>query len=289
MRRSSIFLLIGAVLLGLLAVLAARMVMVPGKNAGQPEAPKVFVVVTSKPLEFGDKITPDALKPQPWQGPVPEGAFTATRDAVGDGNRTALRNMQAGEVLLAQSITGGAGRLASSTLLGPEMRAIALPVSETAAAGGFIAPGDRVDVILTRSFDEATAYAAVVVQGARVLAVGQVADPSSDQPTITKSATIEVTPAEAQKIALGQTIGTITLALRPTGDESRAFLQTTSANAAFNMTPPVRGGGGGDDSAGPAPAARGPAQPAPPRGFTGPGETVRIVRGTETSLIEVPR
>jgi pilus assembly protein CpaB len=249
----------------------------------------VFVVVTSKALEFGDKITPDALKPQPWSGPVPEGAFTATRDAVGDGNRTALRNFQAGEVILAQSITGGAGRLASSTLLGPEMRAIALPVSETAAAGGFIAPGDRVDVILTRSFDEATAYAAVVVQGARVLAVGQVADPSSDQPNITKSATIEVTPAEAQKIALGQTVGTITLALRPTGDESRALLQTTSANAAFNMAPPVRNsGGGGDDGGGP-PAARGPAQPAQPRGFTGPGETVRIVRGTETSLVEVPR
>lgn len=287
MRRSSIFLLLGAVLLGLLAVLAARMVM--NKNqAGsqQAEAPKTFVVVASKPLKFGDKLTPDMLKTQPWPGALPADAYGKAQDAVGDGNRTALRDIKEGEVILATAVTGGAGRLASSTLLGPEMRAISVPVTEISGAGGFLAPGDRVDVFVTRTFDEGAAYTSTVVQGARVLAVGQVDDTSTSEPTIVKSATIEVTPAEAQKVALAQSVGTVHLALRATGDESRVPLQTASAFEALGMRPPAKSDAGAAAPAGPAQAGAGGA----PRPRPVPGGTeVRIVRGTETSVYQVPR
>ncbi len=294
MRKSSIFLLAGAVLLGLVAVLGARnMLNSNAQRSAQQQAPQAQVVTAGKDLQFGEKITVEALKMTPWNGPVPDGAFENARDAVGDGSRTALRTIKAGEPLLETAITGSAGRLASSTLLGPDMRAVALPVTETLAAGGFISPGDRVDVILTRSFDQDTAYSAVVVQGARVLAIGQLADTSTTDPQVTRSATLEVTPDDAQRIALGQLVGTLSLALRPTGDESRPLLQTTSANAAFNMRPPARGGGSSEPSAPPAqswtaaPAA--PSAPRPPRGFAGPAETVRVVRGIETFAYEVPR
>lgn len=286
MRRSSILLLLGAVLLGLLAVMAARMMMSSsGKQAADVEAPKTYVIVAAKPLKFGDKLAPALLKAQPWPGTLPDNAYANATDVVGDGNRTALRDIKEGEVILATAITGGAGRLASSTLLGPDMRAVSLPVSETSGAGGFLAPGDRVDVLLTRKFDDDVAYAGLVVQGARVLAVGQTSDTSTSEPTIVKSATVEVTPAEAQKIALAQTVGDIHLALRATGDESRVPLQTVSAVDSFGMRAPPKNTGGGDGGA--SAASRAAAAPAP-RLMPG-GTEVRVVRGTETSVYQVPK
>lgn len=276
MRRSSIFLLLGALLLGLLAVLAARMAINNNGPAAEQEAPKAFVVVAAKPMKFGDKISPDMLKTTPWNGPVPVDAYTSPCDAVGDGERTALREIKEGELLLPTAVTGGAGRLASSTLLGPDMRAVSVPVSETSGAGGFLAPGDRVDVFLTRSFGDDLSYAGAIVQGARVLAVGQTSDTSQSEPAVVKSATIEVTPAEAQKIALAQQVGQIHLALRATGDESRVPIQTATATELFGMRPPSK-------STAPEPAT--PAKVA----VRSDGTEVRVVRGTETTSYQVPR
>jgi pilus assembly protein CpaB len=281
MRRSSIFLLLGAILLGLLAVLAARMFLVaPSQKA--PDAPKSYIVVAAKPLKFGDKITADSVKTTAWQGALPEGAYKSARDAVGDGSRTTLREVKAGEILLAAGISGEAGRLASSSLLGANMRAIALPVSETAGAGGFLAPGDRVDVVATRQIDD-MAVASIIVQSARVLAVGQLADTSASDPVVVKSATVEVTPVDAQKIALAQTVGNITLALRSTGDETQEALRTSTDFDLFG----VRARPAAEDNAPAAPAAA-PAAPAAPRN-AGPSDEVRIVRGTDSTSYQVPR
>jgi pilus assembly protein CpaB len=282
MRRSSIFLLLGAVLLGLLAVMAARTVMNQGASAPEAEAPQTFVVVAAKRLKFGEKLAASSLKSQPWPGTLPDNAFAKAADVVGDGERTTLREIKEGEVILASAITGGAGRLASSTLLGPDMRAVSIPASETSGAGGFLAPGDRVDVFMTRKFDDDVAYAGLVVQGARVLAVGQSADTSLAEPEVVKSVTVEVTPAEAQRIALAQSIGEIHLALRATGDESRVPLQTVSAIESFGMRGPPKQSA--SDNSGPSE----PPKAAAPRPMPG-GTEVRIVRGVETSVYQVPK
>jgi Flp pilus assembly protein CpaB len=119
-----------------------------------------------------------------------------------------------------------------------------------------------------------------------VLAVGQTQDTSMSEPQLVKSATLEVTPAEVQKIALAQKVGDIVLALRPTGDESRVPLQTANANELFGMRPPPQGGGGAP--AAPAPGPGGPAQAAA-RAEEKSGVEVRVVRGTETTSYRVPR
>ncbi|MGL6044813.1 MAG: Flp pilus assembly protein CpaB [Sandaracinobacteroides sp.] len=281
MRRSSIFLLLGAVLLGLLAVLAARMVMTDKRPATEAQVPQTFVIVAAKPLKFGDKIAAESIKTQPWPGALPADAYADPREAIGDGNRTILRDVKEGELLVATAITGGAGRLASSTLLGADMRAVSIPVSEVSGAGGFLAPGDRVDVYLTRSFQDEVSYAGLIVQGARVLAVGQVSDTSASEPAVVKSTTIEVTPAEAQKLALAQTFGQLHLSLRATGDESRVPAQTVTAAEMFGMRPPPKE----NASAAPAAASSAPPRPRPIPG----GAEVRVVRGTETSVYQVPR
>lgn len=287
MRRSSIFLLLGAVLLGLLAVMAARMVMTRSVDGSKAEAPKTYVIVAAKPFKFGDKIAAADLKAQPWPGALPADAYANAADVVGDGERTVLKPIKEGEVILATAITGGAGRLASSTLLGPDMRAVAVPVSETSGAGGFLAPGDRVDVFMIRKFQDDVAYAGMIVQGARVLAVGQISDTSKSDPEIVKSATIEVTPGEAQKIALAQSVGEIHLALRATGDESRVPLQTVNAFETFGMRPPPKETNGGTPAQANAGAPGAKAPVLAPR-IPG-GVDVRIVRGTETSVYQVPK
>ena len=280
MRRSSIFLLVGALLLGLMAVLGVKTMM--GQSAAPvAEAPKTFVIVASRPLKFGEKIAPDAVKSVPWPGEMPEGAYSKIEDVVADGSRTTLRDVKAGEMFLSSAISGEVGRLASSSLLGPEMRAVSFPVDEAAGAGGFVAPGDRVDIILTRQFGDEAAYAAAIVQGARVLAIGQSQDTSTSEPMLVKTATVEATPDEAQKIALAQKVGQLTLSLRGTGDEARLPVQLTSANEAFGMRPPVTNSGGS------APAAA----PSAPRAAAEDksGTEVRVVRGTETTSYRVPR
>jgi pilus assembly protein CpaB len=283
MRRSSIFLLVGAVLLGLMAVLGVKTLMNQGAKEAGPVVPQNFVVVAARPLKFGEKIAPDAVKTSPWPGAMPEGAYANVQDAVADGSRTTLREVKEGELLLSSAISGEVGRLASSTLLGPEMRAVSLPLDETSGAGGFIAPGDRVDIILTRQFGDEAAYAAAIIQGARVLAVGQTQDTSTSEPVIVKSATVEVTPDEAQRLALAQKVGQIALALRGTGDEARLPVRLTSANEAFGMRPPQTGGGA---SAAPA-SSTALAQAA--RAEDKSGTEVRVVRGTETTSYRVPR
>ncbi len=284
MRRSSIFLLVGAVLLGLMAVLGMKTVL--NKGGGEaPQAPQTFIVVAAKPIKFGDKVTADVLKPVPWPGAAPEGAYTDVREAVADGNRTALREIKDGEPVLAVAVSGEIGRLASSSQLGPDMRAIAIPLTEVSGAGGFIAPGDRVDVLLTRNFGDKAAYVAPIVQGARVLAIGQSQDPSQAEPKIVNSATLEVTPGEAQKVALAQKVGELTLALRPTGDEARLPAQVASANEIFGMRPPVDGSVAAD----PAASGAAPSGPVQSRGEAASGVEVRVVRGTETTSYRVPR
>jgi pilus assembly protein CpaB len=89
-------------------------------------------------------------------------------------------------------------------------------------------PGDRVDVFVTHSGqDDELPRADLLVQGARVLAIGQRSDAGETKPQVSKSLTVEVTAVQAQKIALAQSVGTLSVALRNLVDESRVQLATT--------------------------------------------------------------
>jgi pilus assembly protein CpaB len=107
------------------------------------------------------------------------------------------------------------------------MRAVAVAIGESAGVAGFIVPGDRVDVYLTRDPGEiGLPYTDQLIQGARVLAVGQDNNVSKEKPEVVRTATIEVTPQQAQKIALAQSVGSLSLSLRNILDDTRQPLQT---------------------------------------------------------------
>ena len=284
MRRSSIIMLIAAVALGLVAVLFARTFLGGAADPGGPAAAvrTVPTVVAAADVNFGQKITPEMVKVVDWPaGNLPQGSFQRIEDLTMGVGRTAMRPIVANEILTEKSLATGANRLSTAQLLNPQMRAVSVPVNDVSGVSGLIFPGDRVDVFMTRTPDEAMPYSELLAQGARVLAVGTDMNVGKDKPDLVKSATIEVTPLQAQKIALAMTVGQINLALRHFSDESRVRLQTAQVMDLNDGTitrlvrKPNAGGGGGG-----APAPQGGG--GPPRVVQGPG--VVVMRGTENSF-----
>ncbi|MFZ4380584.1 MAG: Flp pilus assembly protein CpaB [Sandarakinorhabdus sp.] len=228
MRRSSIIMLIAALVLGLVAVLFARAFLGGARQGGERVALRtVPTVVAAADINFGDKITPDKLKIVQWPADnLPAGSFQRLEDLTSGQGRAAMRPIIANEILTQSSVANGTNRLSTAPLLNPEMRAVAVPVSEIAGVGGLVYPGDRVDVFFTRQPEEAQPYVELLMQGVRVLAVGLDMNVGKDQPGVVKSATLEVSPLQAQKLSLANSVGQLSLALRHFSDKSRVRLQT---------------------------------------------------------------
>jgi pilus assembly protein CpaB len=111
------------------------------------------------------------------------------------------------------------------------MRAVAVRVSDVAAAGGFVLPGDTVDVFVTRTMPamdggQPQQITDVLLQATRVIAIDQNANDASKDPAIGKTATLEVNQVDAQKLVLGQQVGQLTLVLRNVTDKPNPAVQT---------------------------------------------------------------
>ena len=155
-----------------------------------------------------------------------------------------LSPVEPNEPVLLAKLSGPNGRASLSNLLAPGMRAVTIRTDEIAGVGGFITPGDRVDVVLTRDAGAIVEVAAnargaagstiateIVVANARVLTVGQGADERETAPQIVNSVTIEVTTEGAQKVALARTIGTLSLSLRSAGETGASVDGLTTISA----------------------------------------------------------
>ena len=186
-------------------------------DRGQPVN---MIVVAKNPLRFGERVTAEKLELIPWGSDrLPTGAFTSLDTLVGETDDTArfvLSSMEQGEPVLAVKITDPGQRAKLSTAISPGMKAVSIAVNDVLGVAGFVLPGDRVDVMLTRTEgnDRSRAFVDVLLQGVRVVAIDQTADDTRDQPSVVRTVTFEVTTEEAQKLTLGATIGTLSLALR---------------------------------------------------------------------------
>ena len=100
------------------------------------------------------------------------------------------------------------------------MKAVTIRVNDVEGVGGFVLPGDRVDVALTRQIDKGSASTQVVLQDAKVLAIDQSADDRSTKTAVAKSVTLEVDTVDAQKLSLAASVGNLSLLLRKAGDTS---------------------------------------------------------------------
>ena len=178
------------------------------------EAPKETLVVASEPVAFGELIQPSILREIEWFGSIrPDGSFQKIQDVyIGDSEdvaRYALTQIAPGEAVLGSKITAPGQRAKLSTALTPGKKAVSIRVNDVLGVAGFVLPGDHVDVMLTRG-----GFVDVLLQGVRVLAIDQLADQRAENPSVVRTVTFEVSTEEAQKLVLGSTVGTLSLALR---------------------------------------------------------------------------
>jgi pilus assembly protein CpaB len=225
--RASTIVMIGfAVVFGLIAVFIAQVWLnnqanMRAKNldANKTQVASQTVVVAKQPLRFGTELNASMLQEVPWpSNALPGGAFAKIQDIVAGGRRVVLAAIEANEPVLALKITGAGQRATLSALVKPGMKAVTIRVNDVEGVGGFVLPGDRVDVVLTRQLEKGNATTQVVLQNTRVLAVDQTADERAAKATVAKSVTLEVDTVDAQKLWLSSSVGSLSLLLRNAGE-----------------------------------------------------------------------
>jgi pilus assembly protein CpaB len=297
MRLGTIISIGASLVLALGALLIARLWLPnhPPHSAQAAAAPRVDdvpVVVASLPIPWGAKLDSHYLKvvKMPPED-RPQGAYANVGQILNQdgGPPVALQAMAEQEPVLASKLTGPGERETLAALVAPGMRAFTIGVTAATAGGGHILPGDRVDVLYSRELPQPPANkdswnyklygTTVLIQSVRVLGVDLNANPTSTQPAVPSTATLEVSMQDAEKLALAvQGGGTLSLALRRPGsseieplthfmlDDPRRYSAPTAAPAA-----PGLARGRGDHSAAPARTA-----------------SVTVVSGDASTSVTVP-
>ena len=192
----------------------------PEAAAPAPQAPLKTIVVASQAIPFGAVVDGGNLREIAWAADAPvNGSFTKISEVLTPGvKRQALAAIEANEPVLKTRITGDGQRVNLATMIGENMKAVAIRSSDSQGVGGLVHPGDRVDVVVTRQPANEEAVSDVIAQNVRVLAVDQTIDRMNDKPILAKVITVEVGIDNAQRVVLAQQIGQITLVLRRAGD-----------------------------------------------------------------------
>lgn len=236
MDKKKLVLLVVALLVAAGTAFAARSLF-SGASAPQAEAVPVQpkgpkVLVAQRALPIGTIITADAVSFQDWPEELVKDAYFID----GEADMTKLLGtvvrypITAGQPLTQGGLVSPGDRGFLAAALGPGMRAVTIPVSAKTGVGGFVFPGDHVDLVLTQSVageGEPLRTAETVLRNLRVLATDQTTDNDVvDGKTVVRAfstVTLEVTPRIAEKVAVAQDIGTISLSLRSIADNQADF------------------------------------------------------------------
>ncbi len=227
MRLRVSIMLPAAVILGVSAVQAGRIWLDRQMDdrlrtmadVAPPPAEFGTLVVAASPLRYGAEITRSSLKEIPWpQQQTPAGAFAHVSDLLaGAQKRVALSAMDVNEPVLTAKITGPDQRANLAAIIETGLKAMTVRVDDVVGVAGFVLPGDRVDVLLIRQPVKGDAVADNILQNLKVLAVDQMVDDKVAKPTIARAVTVQVTTEQAQRLIVAQTVGSLTLVLRPIG------------------------------------------------------------------------
>jgi pilus assembly protein CpaB len=231
--RALLTLVAGLVLSGAAVLLVARELNNRHTTVNRVEAaplPVTRVVVASNDIAFGTELTRAQLTVASWPANTqPSGSFATLEDVVGKAGepRVALRPIVRGEPILAAKISGFGGKATMSAVVPEGKRAFAVRVNDVSGVAGFLVPGDRVDIILTRdpgAQGQQDRVSDIILQNIVVRGTDQTADTERNKPQVVRTVTLEVTPEEAQKLALAMQVGQLSLALRnmASNDEQRS-------------------------------------------------------------------
>ena len=240
MSRQSMIALGVAIVLGLFAVYIAN-VYITGSKKQADLGGTTKVAVASVPMVYGTELTPDKVRFVDYpNASIPPGSFTNAGQLMPvNQKRFALLPMGINEPILATKISAPGAGASIAALLPDGMRAATVRIDDVSGVAGFIQPNDSVDVLITRSIQgaqTATQVTDVLLQNARVIAIDQEAKNSDGTPKVARTATLQVAPLDAQKLALGQQSGSLSLVLRKPGEQNNPVVETVSMNdLRFNM------------------------------------------------------
>ena len=239
-------LLIGALLLaGVSAFMAKSMftgAAAPQATAAVAPAPTgPEVLVATRALPMGTIIEPDSFRYQPWPKDLVEKAYfiKGESDAASLTGTVVRVAITAGQPITQGSLVKPGDRGFLAAALGPGMRAVTVSVSAASGVAGFVFPGDRVDLVLTQDVtgggDGPPLKASeTIIRNLRVLATDQRTDNQvgEDGKTVVatfSTVTLEATPKIAEKIAVAQNIGQLSLSLRSIADNTAELERAIAA------------------------------------------------------------
>jgi pilus assembly protein CpaB len=232
--------------------------------APDPANELVQVIAAAQDIGFGKPIERQALRFVSWpRKAMPPGAFTSADALIPENGQEPRRTryaLAAGQLILASQVSDFGEKVTLVQTLGPNARAMAIKVDAVTAVGGFVTPGDRVDVLLTQGHG-ADLRTVTILQNIRVLGVDQDANQQTDTANVAKTVTVEVSPDESQKLALAQKAGSLSLTLRNLEGNNDGPLNATNIHDLMHDVSP-------------APASA-------------PKRTVRVLRGNVPEIVEI--
>lgn len=280
MRNRALVMLGLALVLGVLSVFLVQDWLQRQVQPAAPTGPALAlkqIVVARTALAFGNRLGREHVQLIEWPaGSVPPGAFHSIEEVLGEkDDRVVLRPIEPNEPILASKVSGLGGRATLSTIIADEMRAVTIRVNDVLGVAGFILPGDRVDVMLTRELSRGDPITDVLLQNVKVLGIDQEASENKEQPRVARAVTLEVDSPQAQKLTLASRVGTLSLALRNHANAESEIAKTITVRDLKV--------GGVPEPAKSAPVRRRAAPPVDPLA------SVSIVRGTNASNYKVHR
>ncbi len=239
MNKNVLIVLGGAVVVAGLVAMLVQVTLGGGNEVKEIKEARVQILVASKDLGIGRELQDGDLAWQEWPestvfpGAIKREGEQTPEDAL---EGRLARNIAQGEPIPKAALLGEMKGNFVAALLKPGQRAMAIEVSASSTAGGFVGPGDHVDVILTYresirfDGDDPEAEALIeanldkmatetILQNIRVLAIDQQAERKSEKVKVGRTVTVAVTAQQAEELSLAKEIGDITLALRGVGDD----------------------------------------------------------------------
>jgi pilus assembly protein CpaB len=209
---------------GVAALLAGRSDRTPAPKAEAPKFDTVDILVAKSDLPRGQTLSPNDVSWQAWPATTAAGNFIRKSDSP-----KALENLTgmivrapfvAGEPIREVKLVNAKGSGFMAAILPSGMRAVSTQITPETGAGGFILPNDRVDVIMTpRGRDDSGRTSETILRNIRVLAIDQTVEEKNGQKVVVgKTATLELTPGQAETLALSHQLGVLSLALRSIAD-----------------------------------------------------------------------
>lgn len=251
MSARSIVLIAAALLLAVGTMFFVRSWLATNTPTAQPvQAEQIVqteVLVARSDLPAGTLINEQHLRWQSWpDDDVPETymikAETEQQSLYGSVVR---RGIAAGQPIIQTQVVKPGDRGFLAAVLKPGFRAFSIKVSATTGISGLVFPGDRVDLILIHTLpaDEGSLpnkVSETFLRNVRVLAIDQTIDDQNGEPRVAKTATLEVTPKQAEVLAVADDIGRIALSLRSLAKDEAELKRIVERGEVIEEGPPSR-------------------------------------------------